>query len=360
MINTFFLWFREMPAWASAEFALLGFVLLMLGILLHRQQKLSWYLVPLLTISMMMAVMNTLLPDFHSWLISTRPDWSLLHAVQNPGFYALTVQLLFMGIYYGLLSLMVFFFFALWSLLSFRWDRFQILWMRGTCESWLVLWFVGITVLLFQVVSLGVPVMTLEYMELVLQALGVLFVLQLSVRMLDSAHFQRSQDFLLLNFWMGMLMLTSLWVPLAYQYQSGVLSFSAMFWQQLLSFFVMMLSYGFLAGFLLSARFSRRRRSAESLGWLKQGLYTVIKRRETLVYMGTFIAAFLVVLSFAVAEYLSLLLLFPLFFVGYFLLFCWNDFQEDLRKKGWLVQDRREVDPETIPSLVSYMKHSHH
>lgn len=359
MFQAFIDWFQGMPGWASAELALIGFVLSMLGLLMVRQQKLSWYLVPLLSICLMMAYMNSMLPEFHSWLIASRPHWSLLHAFQVPGLYSLTVQLVFMGILYGALSLMVFFCFALWSLLSFRWDRFQILWMRGIQESWLVLWFVVMTVVMLQMVSLFLPVLSFEYLEQVLQCLGVLFVLQLSVRMLDSAHFQKSQDFMLLNFWMGILMLSALWIPLGYQYQQGVLSFQQFFWQQMLSFFVMMLAYGFMSGFLLSARFARRQRSASSLGWLKQKVYRVVKRRDSLVYIGTFVAASVVILSYAVSHFLSLLVLFPLFFVGYFMLFCWNDFQEDLRKKGWLVEDRRETEPEQIPSLVSFLRHSH-
>lgn len=328
---------------------------LVLGLLLFsviRQRRLLWFYGASAVMALVFSGFQYGLPRLLELLASYRSDWSLLFLNQNVSFVTLLTQGVFLVLWYALIGLVLFLTLELWSLVSFRWQRLRIIFDRVLRQSWYVVFF-GLMTLIMNVFT-GILVDGLSQAQLlsVLQLGTLLFSLQFFVRLCDNAYLHTPKLLMEYLYATGLMVLLSHFVTdWLWAFEQEQFFLKSLFLQQMLSFFLVLLLLGILGTFFVRALFASafflqhyHRQTTVMRVWTSRILLSQKDRdyRGQRMMMGMGLSL-LVGFIFVELILMELYLVFvPLFFLAYFLLFVLLDRQDDMRLRGDIVDKRIE------------------
>src|SRR5690606_6377768 len=288
-----------------------------------------------------------LLPDVLEYLAAYRADWSLLYLLQTWTFRSLLTEFVLYCFLYSAFGIFLLIGLQIWALFSFSWKRVQVIYLRAVQQSWFILFFSLLTMVLSRLEGILFFEVTWMSSLNVLFLLFFFFYLQFFLRLLDSARFHVSQLFLEFVYALGFVVLIFSfswdWYDfLVYQEES----IYQLFLSHLFLFFLSVLLLGMFATFVIRSFFI----SPFFLPHLAQkkpfllGIMSTPARElcytRGYVFLGVLCSVLMGFVFIAVHEWGLYLFEVLLFFAGFFVLFYLLDRQEDMRIKGDLVDQR--------------------
>lgn len=333
-----------------------GLLLVVLGLIFfsffRNIRNLAWFSFA----SLFAAALYTSSIAFYSplldFLVSYRSDWSLLYLTQNPSLVSLLTLLVFYFLVYSILAIALTVLLDFWCLVTFRWQRLRTILQRSISQSWFVGFFSVVSVVTPFLWQLLAGSLQQEIFVVLFQFFSFLFLLQLVLRLVDSAYVSSPRQLMEFVFFSSLLFYVGGFIYDGVLFLTNDQVFAqAFFLRQFFLFFLLMLLMGFLGHFLVKAWFASalfldhyHRQTSLLFSWTsrfffssRDGVYTY-----RMVFGGIVLTLFLGVLFLFLASQGFLLILIPAFFLSYFLLFVLLDQQEDLRVRGDLVDKRIE------------------
>jgi len=318
--------FSAVPGWTVGSGVVMALMLVLLLFSFFRNVRtLAWFsLASLLTAGIFLLTIRSF-PLLTDWLVSYRSDWSLLYLSQTIRASTLLIHFIIYFSIYSVLAIVLILSLGIWSLLTFRWQRWRIILQRAFSESWLVFFFAFFSVLIDVIFGALLPIMKFDVLSGVFQLMTFLFCLQLFLRLTDTAYLRTPQLFMEFTFASG------LWM-LLFRFVADLVSFlgqtsptadmaKSLFLNHLFSFFLGVLLLGILAHFFVRTIFSRTHK----------------QQKIPLGVVSTAVLGAVFLLLVFGEWYLALI---PAFFLGYFLQFYLLDRQDDWRVKGDLMSKR--------------------
>ena len=286
------------------------------------------------------------------FLVSYRSDWSILYLTEHPSLVSFLTLLVFYFLVYSVLAIALTVILDFWCLITFRWQRLRTILHRSVTQSW----FVGV----FSLVSVATPFLwqalagnlQQEVFVFLFQFFSFLFLLQLVLRLIDTAYLSTPRQLMEFVFFTSLLFYVGGFSYEAISFLTNEQVFAQSFFlRQFFLFFLLMLLMGFLGHFFVRAWFASalfldhaHRQTSLLLNWTSRLFFS--SRDSVYAYRMVFGGIVLVLFlgtSFLFLAYQGyILVLIPAFFLCYFLLFVVLDQQEDLRVRGDLVDKRIE------------------
>jgi len=356
------------PYWvAAAAIILLMVWLLFTAALIRNFKKLSWYYLAAVLVGLVLAAYIYWYPMLLEALVAYRSDWSLIFLLENISLGNLLTQFVFYTIIYSILAILILVALGIWCLLTFRWKRAKNILEQSLSMSWFVLLFAVLSIVGSGLLRLFVPELDFLALGYLFEFFAFIFALQFFLRLIDNAYLKTP------NLWLEFCFATGLvWLGwhLAWDWLASLLpsrgvflsaissddflsggDFFAreLFFDHLFSFFLIILSLGFLGTFFVRALFAadefvarNRQKMPKAVLWLARFLFN--QKESSYAGMRWLLG---MLLSLGVALTLIILtlkglylVLIPAFFAAYFLLFYLLDQQHDMQAKGQLLEKR--------------------
>lgn len=288
-----------------------------------------------------------LLPEVLEYLAAYRADWSLLYLLQTSTVRSLLTEFVLYCLLYSVFGIFLLVGLEAWALLSFSWKRMKVIYLRAVHQSWFILFFSLLTIVLSRLGgSLFTEVSWVSSLN-VLFLLFFFFYLQFFLRLLDSARFHVSHLFLEFVYALGFVVLILSfsfdWYAFLV-YQEG--SVYQLFLSHLFLFFLSVLLLGMFATFVIRSFFispfflHHLAKKTTFLSVLMNNSARELFYTRGYVFLGVLCSVVMGFLFITIYEWELYLFQVLLFFAGFFILFYLLDRQEDMRIRGDLVDQR--------------------
>lgn len=340
------------PLWVSGSMGLMLLVVVFLIVSMVRHRRLAWFYGAAVVMAMVFVALQYLLPEILETLVSYRSDWSLVFLTQNMTALTLVTEWLFLLLWYGLSGLILVLALGFWSLITFRWQRLKIVMERALHQSWFLLFFSVLTLIMNILTGYLVDTLSLGHLMAVMQLGLFLFFVQFFLRLVDNALLHTPRILMEFLYASGMVLLLGHFVSdwlLAFEMEQFFLK--ALFLQQVFSFFLIVLILGLLGTFFVRALFASafflqhyHRQTTVMRVWTSRVLLSAKDRdyRGQRILIGMAVS-FVVGFVFLELILMELYLVFvPMLFLAYFFLFVLLDRQDDMRVRGDIVDKRIE------------------
>lgn len=333
--------------------ALLALVLLLVLFSFFRNiRTLAWFSFASLFAAGVYTLGVTYFSPLLDFLVSYRSDWSLLYLTQNPSIVSFLTLLVFYFLVYSVLAIALTVVLDFWCLITFRWQRLRTILQRSVSQSWFVGFFSLVSVLIPFLWQLLAGNLQQEVFVLLFQFFSFLFLLQLLLRLIDSAYLSTPRQLMEFVFFTSLLFYFGDFSFQAIGFLTNEQVFAQSFFlRQFFLFFLLMLLMGFLGHFFVRAWFASaffldhaQRQTSLLFHWTSRLFFSSRDgvHAYRMVFGGIALILFLGVFFLFLAYQGFILILIPAFFLCYFLLFVVLDQQEDLRVRGDLVDKRIE------------------
>ncbi|MDP2691688.1 MAG: hypothetical protein Q8O95_04780 [bacterium] len=346
--------FLANPWWGGGSVVLFALVLAVIVYSFFRNvRRLSWYYGAALIVAVIWGAFVMWVPGFLESLVVYRTDWSLVYLVQAGSASALLSQLVFYLLVYGGLAVGVLLGIALWSVVTFRLERLKSLFRRSFSMPWGVILFSLLSLFLSYLWILLFEGMAFDILISLLELMSFLFVIQYFIRLVDTAYLNTPQIFMEFVWVSGLMMLfvsfLFSWSDTLSSPDLALLSARNFFFHELFVFFLGVLLLGFLTTFLVRSVFASQfflehsfRRIPFLSGFFSR-LFSPLHQKaygDQRVFIGIVVSVFTGFFFLMMVHQQWYLLLVPFFFLGYFVLFCLLDRQEDMRVRGDILEKR--------------------